>query len=132
MGSPQSEELFAQRPGHREGAEGLERKQVPDLAPVPGKDCIGVHFTFASCICSVVAFVFFHVKSVRDHSSLKRVVSPGQSALKFPCRVPWIGRRPELPQNAKEMTLGSSQPRSQALNPKPCLRGIRGPGLCTG
>ena len=67
--------------------------------------------------------------SLRDCGALRRVASPGESALKFPCKVPWTEKTLELPRNSKEITphpglgaWGSSHPRSQAQDPKLGLR----------
>ena len=35
--------------------------------------------------------------SLRDRGALRRVASPGESALKFPCKVLWTEKTLELP-----------------------------------
>lgn len=145
MGGSQSEEFCWMPRTQGRFLEGLERKQISDLAPVPWKDWIIVHFTFLSCIPSVVVFLFFlHAKSVRGHCSLRRVIFPGVSALTSPCRFLWMGRIPELPQDAKEIMRkpgsrpqcmdfpGVFSPEKLASQPKPCLHGIGRQELCTG
>lgn len=81
--------------------------------------------------------VFFCAQSVRDCTSLRRVVFPGVSALKSPCGLLWTGRTPELSPDSEEITAqpgsgprcmrlpGSNHLRRCVLDPKPRCVALR-------